>query len=86
MILIRPRVSHIPWLSFSHTSELIAVGYRPYDVLNQAMEELARPAGDPGDLDQIVGCRRCVGTVRCTTATSRYSAAASWRGSRARRT
>lgn len=28
MILIRPRVSHIGWFSFSHTEELINAGYR----------------------------------------------------------
>lgn len=28
MILIRPRVSHIGWFSFSHTDELIDAGYR----------------------------------------------------------
>jgi NTE family protein len=28
MILIRPRVSHIGWFSFSHTEELIDAGYR----------------------------------------------------------
>jgi NTE family protein len=28
MLLIRPRVGHVGWLSFSHTDELIAEGYR----------------------------------------------------------
>lgn len=69
MILIRPRVSHIPWLSFSHTSELIAVGYR---AAMKALEDLEECLNAPGgvwpripvqvsvDRDKCIGCGLCV--------------------------
>lgn len=69
MILIRPRVSHIGWFSFSHTEELINAGYRA------AMEALAHfdscLAAETGifprhatrlsvDRDKCIGCTICV--------------------------
>jgi Predicted esterase of the alpha-beta hydrolase superfamily len=69
MILIRPRVSHIGWFSFSHTDELINAGYRA------AMEALAhfdtclsaetgifprRAVNLSVDRDKCIGCTICV--------------------------
>jgi NTE family protein len=69
MILIRPRVSHIGWFSFSHTEELIDAGYRA------AMEALqhfdACLSAETGifprhatrisvDRDKCIGCTICV--------------------------
>ncbi len=69
MILIRPRVSHIGWFSFSHTEELIHAGYRA------AMEALqhfeACLSAETGifprramrvsvDREKCIGCTICV--------------------------
>ncbi|HEX2723941.1 MAG TPA: patatin-like phospholipase family protein [Gemmatimonadaceae bacterium] len=69
MILIRPRVSHISWFSFTHTDELIEAGYRA------AMEALEHVdsclSADTGifprrstrlsvDRDKCIGCTLCV--------------------------
>ncbi|HUQ46963.1 MAG TPA: patatin-like phospholipase family protein [Gemmatimonadaceae bacterium] len=69
MILIRPRVSHIGWFSFSHTEELINAGYRA------AMEALEHfdtcLAAETGifprremqlsvDREKCIGCTICV--------------------------
>src|SRR5690349_3402009 len=46
MFLIRPRLGHVGWLSFSHTSEAIAEGYRAArEALEQLPECLAASAG-----------------------------------------
>ena len=69
MILIRPRVSHIGWFSFTHADELIEAGY------NAAIEALGNldvaMAADGGifprrqirvsvDREKCIGCRLCV--------------------------
>ena len=69
MILIRPRVSHIGWFSFSHADELIEAGY------NAAIEALSHldlaSSADGGiyprreirisvDREKCIGCRLCV--------------------------
>jgi len=69
MILIRPRVSHIGWFSFTHTDELIDAGYRA------AMEALVhlekcfeaetgvfprRKMRLSVDRDKCIGCTLCV--------------------------
>ena len=69
MILIRPRVSHIGWFSFSHTDELIEAGYRA------AMEALVHldkcSEAETGvfprramrisvDREKCIGCTLCV--------------------------
>ena len=69
MILIRPRVSHIGWFSFTHTDELIHAGYRA------AMEALVHLDtcfnADTGvfprrsmrlsvDREKCIGCTLCV--------------------------
>ena len=46
MFLIRPRLGHVGWLSFSHTSEVIAEGYRAArEALIQLPECLAASSG-----------------------------------------
>ena len=46
MFLIRPRLGHVGWLSFSHTAEAIAEGYRAaVDALTQLPECLAAKGG-----------------------------------------
>jgi NTE family protein len=69
MILIRPRVSHIGWFSFSHTEELIDAGYR---AAMEALEHLdACLSAESGifprhatklsvDRDKCIGCTICV--------------------------
>ena len=68
MILIRPKVAHIGWFSFSHTDEVIEAGY------TAAMEALANfdeCCGGSGvypkremeivvDPDKCIGCELCV--------------------------
>jgi NTE family protein len=68
MVLIRPRVSHIGWLSFTHTRELIDEGYR---VAREALQHLATCLAAPGgvfprrtvkltvDRDKCTGCGIC---------------------------
>jgi NTE family protein len=46
MFLIRPRLGHVGWLSFSHTPEVIAEGYRAAcEALTQLQECLAAKGG-----------------------------------------
>jgi NTE family protein len=69
MLLVRPRVSHVPWFSFAHTDELLHEGYRA------AVEALAQwdaVLGARGgifprrrvrvhvDPDRCTGCGLCV--------------------------
>jgi NTE family protein len=69
MILIRPRVSHIGWFSFSHTEELIDAGYR---AAMQALQHLDSCfSAETGifprhatklsvDREKCIGCTICV--------------------------
>ena len=69
MILIRPRVSHIGWFSFSHTEELIGAGYR---AAMEALQHLEtgfdaetgifprRAMRVSVDRDKCIGCTICV--------------------------
>jgi NTE family protein len=69
MILIRPRVSHIGWFSFSHTDELINAGYR---AAIEALQHFDTCLGaETGvfprramhlhvDRDKCIGCTICV--------------------------
>jgi NTE family protein len=69
MILVRPRINHIGWFSFSHTEELIEAGYRAaIDALSNYEVCLSEPRGvfprrhvdltvDP---DKCVCCGLCV--------------------------
>lgn len=69
MILIRPRVSHIGWFSFSHADELIEAGYK---AAMEALQHLdACVAANSGifprrvvkisvDRERCIGCTLCV--------------------------
>ncbi|HVF40318.1 MAG TPA: patatin-like phospholipase family protein [Gemmatimonadaceae bacterium] len=69
MILIRPKVSHIGWFSFTHTDELIDAGYRAaIDALNHFDECLVNETGIfprrqvriAVDREKCIGCTLCV--------------------------
>lgn len=69
MILIRPRVSHIGWFSFSHTEELIDAGYRAamealenFDVCLSAETGIfpRRAMRISVDREKCIGCTICV--------------------------
>jgi NTE family protein len=69
MILIRPRVSHIGWFSFSHTDELINAGYRAamealqhFDTCLSAETGIfpRRAVNLSVDRDKCIGCTICV--------------------------
>ena len=68
MFLIRPRLGHVGWLSFSHTADVIAEGYRAArDALTQLPECLAASGGVypraayriEVDRDLCTGCGFC---------------------------
>jgi len=68
MFLIRPRLGHVGWLSFSHTPDVIAEGYRAArDALTQLPECLAAKSGVypraayrlSVDRDLCTGCGLC---------------------------
>ena len=68
MFLIRPRLGHVGWLSFSHTAEVIAEGYRAAcEALKQLPECLAAAGGVfpraayrlEVDRDLCTGCGLC---------------------------
>ena len=68
MFLIRPRLGHVGWLSFSHTSEVVAEGYRAAcEALAQLPECLAAKSGVypraayrlSVDRDLCTGCGFC---------------------------
>lgn len=69
MILVRPRVSHIGWFSFSRTDELIDAGYTAaMDALDHLSECLSassgifprRPTRIVVDREKCIGCTLCV--------------------------
>ena len=69
MILIRPRVSHIGWFSFSHTDELINAGYRAamealehFDTCISAETGIfpRRAMQISVDREKCIGCTICV--------------------------
>ncbi|CAN5234611.1 hypothetical protein BH23GEM2_BH23GEM2_14610 [soil metagenome] len=77
MLLVRPKISHVPWFSFSHAEELIHAGYEAaieaLDAYDACLEE---PAGvfprreirvevDPG---KCIGCTLCVALAPGTMA------------------
>ncbi|MES2523571.1 MAG: patatin-like phospholipase family protein [Gemmatimonadota bacterium] len=69
MLLVRPKVSHIQWLSFSHNEELLRVGY---ESTKEALRDLDNLLQAPGgifprrqvqvsvDRDACTGCALCV--------------------------
>jgi len=69
MILLRPRINHIGWFSFSHTEELIEAGYRAaMDSLPDYEECLSsaggvfprRQVGISVDREKCICCGLCV--------------------------
>ena len=69
MILIRPRVSHIGWFSFTHTEELINAGYKAaIEALRHFDQCLSAESGVfprrsmrvSVDREKCIGCRLCV--------------------------
>lgn len=68
MMLIRPRVSHIGWFSFTHADELIEAGYKAaVEVLDHLDGSLNAPGGIfprreirlSVDRDKCIGCTLC---------------------------
>jgi NTE family protein len=69
MILIRPKVNHIGWFSFSHTDELLEAGYRAaMDACTHYEECIAWGIGVfPRRAMQItVDSKKCIGCTLCT--------------------
>jgi len=70
MLLVQPRVEHVPMLSFSHNRELIDEGYRATGAaLDQAGDQVRGAAGGiyprrlvdvSVDRDRCIGCGACV--------------------------
>jgi NTE family protein len=68
MLLVRPKVSHIGWFSFSHTEELISVGYEATrDALNEIDALLRAPGGIWPRHPVKIGVDRiaCTGCAMC---------------------
>ncbi len=68
MILIRPKVSHIGWFSFSHTHELIAAGYEAAcDALDFYENCLQQTGGvfPRRDMRVLVDKEKCIGCGLC---------------------
>ena len=69
MLLVRPKVSHIEWLSFSHNDELLRVGYEATRDALRDMDTLLRAPGGifprrrvqiAVDREACTGCALCV--------------------------
>lgn len=69
MLLVRPKVSHIEWLSFAHNEELLRVGYEATRDALREMDTLLRAPGGifprrqvqiAVDRDACTGCALCV--------------------------
>ena len=68
MLLIRPKVSHIDWFSFSHNEELLRIGYEAtMEALQHLDSVLLAPGGIyPREKVQIVVDRKaCTGCAMC---------------------
>lgn len=68
MILIRPRINHIGWFSFSHTDELIEAGYRAaMDSLANHEQCLSSAGGvyPRRDVTISVDRQKCIGCGLC---------------------
>jgi NTE family protein len=68
MLLVRPRVSHIGWFSFSHVEELLTVGYESTrEALRHLLEALAAPGGIFPRQEMEIGVARdrCTGCGLC---------------------
>jgi NTE family protein len=68
MLLVRPKISHIPWFSFSHAEELIHAGYQAaIDALDACSACLEQPAGvfPQRDIRVAVDPAKCIGCTLC---------------------
>lgn len=68
MLLIRPKVSHIGWFSFSHVEELLEVGYTATrDALRDLDAMLRAPGGiyPRRDVEIVVDRAACTGCALC---------------------
>ena len=68
MLLVRPKVSHIGWFSFSHVDELLQIGY---DAMRDALQHLDQMLQAPGGIfpkrqvDIVVDRAACTGCALC---------------------
>ncbi len=68
MLLIRPRIGHIGWLSFTHTEELIAEGYRAGKEALEGLDEVLSARGGVFPRRRVridVNRQRCTGCGLC---------------------
>ena len=68
LLLVRPKVSHIGWFSFSHVEELLQMGY---DAMKAALVHLDTMLAAPGgifprtEVEIVVARDRCTGCALC---------------------
>ncbi len=68
LLLVRPKVSHIGWFSFSHVEELLQMGY---DAMNGALAHLDTMLTAPGGIfprtsvEIVVDRAKCTGCALC---------------------
>ena len=68
MLLVRPKVSHIGWFSFSHVEELLQIGY---DAMRDALHHLNQAVKAPGGIfpkrqvEITVNRTTCTGCALC---------------------
>lgn len=68
MLLVRPKVSHISWFSFTHTEQLLEVGYETTrQSLRHLLDALAAPGGifPRQEMEVSVDRDRCTGCGLC---------------------
>jgi NTE family protein len=68
MLLVRPKVSHIGWFSFSHIEQLLEVGYESTkEALKHLMEAMAAPGGIFPRMEMTIQVdrERCTGCGLC---------------------
>jgi NTE family protein len=77
MLLVRPRISHISWFSFTHADELIEAGYtaarEALDAYDECLDEPAgifprQPVNLSVDSEKCIGCTLCVALAPDTMA------------------
>jgi len=76
MILIRPKVSHIGWFSFSHTDEVIEAGYTAAMEALSNFEECMHGTGvyPRRSMEIIVDPNKCIGCELCVALAPRLMA------------
>ncbi len=68
MLLVRPKVSHISWFSFSHTDELLERGYRAMETALRDIDVMLRAPGGifpRRDVEIVVDRELCTGCALC---------------------